>query len=162
MEKDKINNHSKSDHDLEVILNLKWGLERHCDVIFWLRPRLVGEIKWNLSCSEFVYAVVWRRTVCYCFTMFTCDLQHQKFLWFILFNSVSCYRCFGHCFIALSTYAEPCFVEKSIDALPVFNLGFCLVTFDFWSVESLEEEGDFLGVSCAFNELLTVPCFILF
>ena len=34
MEKDKINNHSKSDHDLEVILNLKWGLERHCDVIF--------------------------------------------------------------------------------------------------------------------------------
>ena len=92
---------------------------------------------------EFVYAVVWKRTVSYCFTIFTCDLQHQKFLWFILFNTVSCYKCFGHCFVALSTCAEACFVEESIDSFPVFNLGFCLVKFDFWSMESLEEEGDF-------------------
>ena len=34
-------------------------------------------------------------------------------------------------------------VEESIDSFPVFNLGFCVVTFDFWSVESHEEEGDF-------------------
>ena len=45
---------------------------------------------------------------------------------------------------ALCTYAKACFVEESIDSLAVFNLGFCLVTFDFWSVEPLEEEGDFL------------------
>ena len=108
---------------------------------------------------EFVFAVVWNRTVSYCFIIFTCNLQHQKFLWFILFNPVSCYKCFGHCFIALSTCAETCFVEEGIDSLPVFNSRFCSVTLDFWSVESLEEEGDFLGVSCTFNELLTVPWF---
>ena len=79
-----------------------------------------------------------------------------------LFNTVSCYKCFGHWFIALSTYVEASFVEESIDSLPVFNLGFCSVTFDFWSVESLEEEGDFFGVSFTFNEPLTVPWFISF
>ena len=79
-----------------------------------------------------------------------------------LFNTVSCYKCFGHWFIALFTYVETCFVEESIDSLPVFKLGFCSVTFAFWSVELLEEEGDFLGVPCTFNELLTVPWFILF
>ena len=73
---------------------------------------------------EFVYAVVWKRTVSYFFTVFTCDLQYQIFFWFILFNTVSCYKCFGHCFIALSTCAEDCFVEESIDSLPVFNSGF--------------------------------------
>ena len=34
-------------------------------------------------------------------------------------------------------------VEESVDSFPVFYSGFCLVTFDFSSVESLEEEGDF-------------------
>ena len=33
-EVDKINNHYKSDHDLEVIVKLSWGPEGHCDVIF--------------------------------------------------------------------------------------------------------------------------------
>ena len=50
---DKINNHNKSDHDVEVILKIKWGLERHCDIIFWLLSRLVWEVSktnhvWNL------------------------------------------------------------------------------------------------------------------
>ena len=31
---EKINIHYKRDHDLEVILKLKWGLERHCYVFF--------------------------------------------------------------------------------------------------------------------------------
>ena len=38
---DKINNHYKSDHDLEMIVKVNWGLEGHCDVIFWLLSRLV-------------------------------------------------------------------------------------------------------------------------
>ena len=36
---------------------------------------------------------------------------------------------------------------ESTDSLPVFTLGIWSVTFDFWSEESLEEEGDFLGMS---------------
>ena len=79
-----------------------------------------------------------------------------------LFNTVSCYKCFGNWLIALSTCVKACFVEESVDSLPVFNLGFCSVTFDFWSVESLEEEGDFFEVSFTFNEPLTVPWFISF
>ena len=74
-----------------------------------------------------------------------------------LFNTVSCYKCFGYWVIALSTCVVACFVQQSIDSLPVFNLGSCSLTFDFLSVESLEEKGGFLGVSCTFNELLTVP-----
>ena len=61
-----------------------------------------------------------------------------------IFNTVSCYKYFGNWLIALSTCVEACFVEESVDSLPVFNLGFCSVTFVFWSVESLEEEEDFL------------------
>ena len=115
---------------------------------------------------EFVYAVVWKRTVSYCFTICTCDLQHQKFIWFISFNTLSCYKCFGHCFIVLSLCAEVYFVEESKDSLAVFNLGFCLVTFDFWFVESLEEDGDFcifvrkcLVLSMSFWLYLDLFCF---
>ena len=67
-----------------------------------------------------------------------------------LLYTVSCYKCFWQWFIALCTSVEACFFEESIDSLSIFNLGFCLVTFDFWSVESLKEEGDFLRVSCFF------------
>ena len=56
-----------------------------------------------------------------------------------LFNTVSCYKCFGCWFIALSTYVEACFVEKSIDSLPIFNLEFWLVTFDLWSYSKNRE-----------------------
>ena len=45
MEVDNINNHYKSDHDLEVIVKLNWGPEGHCDVISWLLFRLVWEVK---------------------------------------------------------------------------------------------------------------------
>ena len=84
----KINNHYKSDHDLEVILKLKWGLERHCDVIFWLLSRLVWEVK-QIKLIMFgirLFVCEWSRTVSYCFPIFTCDLQHQKFLWFIQYS----------------------------------------------------------------------------
>ena len=62
-----------------------------------------------------------------------------------LFNTVSCYKCFGYWVIALSTCVVACFVEQSIDSLPVFNLGSCSLTFDFLSVDSLEKKGRFLG-----------------
>ena len=56
-----------------------------------------------------------------------------------LFNTVSRYKCFGCWFIALSTYVEASFVEKSIDSLPIFNLEFCSVTFDLWSYSKNRE-----------------------
>ena len=88
-------------------------------------------------------------------TLISCDL----------FNTVSCLNFVGHLFIAVSTCIEACFVEESIYFLPIFSLGFCpllsfsvgkddekvIITFDFGSMESLEEEGDFLGVICTFS-----------
>ena len=68
-----------------------------------------------------------------------------------------------YCFVLC---AKACFVEESIDSLAVFNLGFCLVTFDFWSVEPLEEDGDFcifvrecLVLSTSFCLYLDLCCF---
>ena len=69
------------------------------------------------------------RTVSCYFTIFTCDLQDLKLS--DLFNTISCYKFFGHRSVALLTCVETCFVEESIDSLPTFNLGFCSVTFDF-------------------------------
>ena len=90
---------------------------------------------------------------------YTCMWPLASEIPLVLFNTVSCYKCFGYWVIALSTCVVACFVEQSIDSLPVFNLESCSLTFDFLSVESLEEKGGFLGVSCTFNELLTVPWF---
>ena len=70
-----------------------------------------------------------------------------------------------HLFIVVSTFTRACFVEESINFLPIFNMGFCpflsftvseddekvIIRFDFWSVESPEEEEDFLGVMCTFS-----------
>ena len=35
MEDDKVNNHYKSDRDVEVIVKLNRGPEGHCDVVFF-------------------------------------------------------------------------------------------------------------------------------
>ena len=45
MEVDKINNHYKSDDDVEVLVKHSWRPEGHCDVIFWLLSRLACEVK---------------------------------------------------------------------------------------------------------------------
>ena len=68
-----------------------------------------------------------------------------------LFNAVSSYKFFWHWSIALSTCVEACFVEESIDSLPILNLEFCSVTFDFLFVESLKEEGEILEVKYNVN-----------
>ena len=102
---------------------------------------------------EFVYAVLWKRSVSYCFTIFTCDVQHHKFLLFILFNTISCYKCFGHCW-------RKCRFLSSI------LFGILLSYIWFFVCGVTWRRGRFLdfceAVSCTFNELLTVPWFILF
>ena len=68
-------------------------------------------------------------------TLISCDL----------FNTVSFLSAVGHLFVAVCTCTGTCFVEESIDSLPIFKLRFCpllsfrvrkddekvIITFDF-------------------------------
>ena len=88
-------------------------------------------------------------------TLISCDL----------FNTAFCLNFVGHLFVAVSTCIRAYLVEENTDSLPIFNLGFCpllsfrvgkddekvVITFNFLSVESFREEGDFLGVICTFS-----------
>ena len=68
-EADKRNNHSKNDHDQEVILKFSWQPGEHCDEMIWL-------LKVSLECkiskaNPAAPVAVWLRIICCCFTYFT-------------------------------------------------------------------------------------------
>ena len=118
------------------------------------------------------YAAVWMITV-------SCLLYlpaiFMTLISYDLFNTISCLNFVGDLFISVSICIGACFVEESTDSLPIFNLRFCpllsfrvsnddeniIIKFDFWSVESLKEEGDFWERSVLFRELLAAPWLIL-
>ena len=92
-------------------------------------------------------------------------MKFKTLISFDLFNTVSCLNFVAQLFIAVSTCIGACFVEESMYFLPIFSLGLCpflsfrvgkddekvIITFDFWYVESLQEERDFLGVIYTFS-----------
>ena len=93
--------------------------------MFWLLFRLVSKVKWvKILMFDSCFCCCMNKNSFFCFTIFTCDQQDLKLLWF--FNTVSCFKFLEHWFNAISTCIGTCFVEKSIDSLPIFNLRFCL------------------------------------
>ena len=121
-----------------MIVKLNWWLERRSgNLLITIHISLGSKVNrsnhvWNL------FMLLYDREQ---FLIVSLYLHVTQTIWNLsdLFNTASCYKCFGCWFIALSTYVEACFVEKSIDSLPIFNLEFWLVTFDLWSYSKNRE-----------------------
>ena len=121
-------------------------------------------ITWNLESFRLIWityglAYCWIRSVS---CLLCSPVTFNTFSSCNLFYTFSCFKFCENLFIAVSTYLWDQFV--GIVSFPLFNFRFfpwfsfrginydekVIITFDFWSVESLEDESDFLNMICTF------------